>query len=64
MQRIWQFLLDTRTLAVIGLLALAALLFLGADTLKVGAMWAVVILVTLLVVYSYGLKISLRDFVS
>jgi len=37
MQRIWQFLLDTRTLAVIGLLALAALLFLGADTLKVGA---------------------------
>ncbi len=51
MQRIWQFLLDTRTLAVIGLLALAALLFLGADTLKVGAMWAVGILVTLLVVW-------------
>lgn len=51
MQRIWRFLLDTRTLAVIGLLALAALLFLGADALKVGAMWAVVILVTLLVVW-------------
>ena len=51
MQRIWQFLLDTRTLAVIGLLALAALLFLGADTLKVGAIWAVAILVTLLGVW-------------
>ncbi len=51
MQRIWQFLLDTRTLAVIGLLALAALLFLGADTLKVGAIWAVAILVALLVVW-------------
>ncbi len=51
MQRIWQFLLDARTLAVIGLLALAALLFLGADTLKVGAMWVVVIMVTLLAVW-------------
>ncbi|MEO8153486.1 MAG: type VI secretion system membrane subunit TssM [Rhizobacter sp.] len=51
MQRIWQFLLDARTLAVIGLLALAALLFLGADTLKVGSMWVVVILATLLCVW-------------
>jgi type VI secretion system protein ImpL len=51
MQRIWQFLLDARTLVVIGVLALAALLFLGADTLKLGAMWAMVILLTLLVVW-------------
>ena len=51
MQRLWQFLLDARTLAVIGLLALAALLFVGADTLKLGALWALVILFTLLVVW-------------
>ena len=40
MQRIWLFLLDPRVLAVIGLLALAGLLFLGADALRVGAVWA------------------------
>ena len=51
MQRIWSFLLDTRTLAVIGLLALATLLFVGADALKLGAIWAVAILVTLLLVW-------------
>lgn len=51
MQRLWQFLLDPRTLVVIGVLALAALLFVGADALKVGAAWAVGILVTLLVVW-------------
>jgi type VI secretion system protein ImpL len=51
MQRLWQFLLDTRTLAVIGLLALATLLFVGADALKVGAVWAVAVLVTLLAVW-------------
>ncbi|MBC7954391.1 MAG: type VI secretion system membrane subunit TssM, partial [Cytophagales bacterium] len=51
MQRIWQFLLDARTLAVIGLLALAAFLFMGADALKVGALWAVAILATLLLVW-------------
>jgi type VI secretion system protein ImpL len=51
MQRIWSFLLDTRTLVVLGVLALAALLFLSADALKVGAVWAVAILATLLVVW-------------
>lgn len=51
MQRIWSFLLDTRTLAVLGVLALAALLFLSADVLKVGALWAVVALVALLTVW-------------
>ena len=40
MQRIWLFLLDPRVLAVIGLLALAGLLFIGADALRVGALWA------------------------
>jgi type VI secretion system protein ImpL len=44
MQRIWRFLLDTRTLTVIGVAALAGLLLLGADTLKVGLIWAGVVL--------------------
>ena len=43
MQRIWRFLLDTRTLTVIGVAALAGLLLLGADTLKVGLIWAGVV---------------------
>ena len=51
MQRLWRFLLDTRTLAVIGILALAAMLFLSADALKVGTMWAVGILVLLLAIW-------------
>jgi hypothetical protein len=34
------FLLDTRTLTVIGVAALAGLLLLGADTMKVGLIWA------------------------
>ncbi len=51
MQRLWQFLLHPRTLIVIGVLALAALLLLSADALKVGALWVVAILVTLLVVW-------------
>ena len=48
MQRIWQFLLDARTLTVIGVLALAALLLIGADALRVGMVWAVTILAILL----------------
>jgi type VI protein secretion system component VasK len=39
MQSIWRFLLDTRTLTVIGVAALAGLLLLGADTMKVGLIW-------------------------
>jgi type VI secretion system protein ImpL len=34
------FLLDPRVLTAIGLLALAGLLFIGADALRVGALWA------------------------
>ncbi len=51
MQRLWTFLLDARTLVVIGLLALVAFLFLGADTLKVGLQWVVGLLLGLLVLW-------------
>lgn len=44
MQRIWRFLLDTRTLTVIGVAALAGVLLLGADTMKVGLIWSGVVL--------------------
>ncbi len=45
MQRLWSFLIDPRTLAVIGFVALAAFLFLGAQALQVAAVWASVLLV-------------------
>ncbi|MFT3856103.1 MAG: type VI secretion system membrane subunit TssM [Aquabacterium sp.] len=48
MQRIWQFFLDPRVLTVIGIAALAALLFIGADALRVGMLWAAVVLILLL----------------
>lgn len=44
MQRIWQFFLNPTVLVVIGVAALAAFLFLGADTLQVGLIWAAVVL--------------------
>lgn len=44
MQQIWQFLTDARTLVVLGFLALAAFLFLGASSLQIAAIWAGVIL--------------------
>jgi type VI secretion system protein ImpL len=44
MQRIWQFFLNPTVLVVIGVAALAALLFLGANTLQVGLIWAAVVL--------------------
>jgi type VI secretion system protein ImpL len=40
MQRIWQFLIDPRVLAAIGIAALAGLLLLGADAMRVGLVWA------------------------
>ncbi|MDC8755997.1 type VI secretion system membrane subunit TssM [Janthinobacterium fluminis] len=40
MRRIWQFLTDTRNLSVLACLALAAFLFLGAEALEIGALWA------------------------
>lgn len=50
MQRLWSFLVDARTLAVIGLAALAAFLFLGANELRIAAVWAAVLLGSGLVV--------------
>lgn len=50
MQRLWLFLLDARTLTVLGVAALAGLLFLGADALRIGAVWAAGVLVMLLLI--------------
>lgn len=52
MQRIWQFFLNPRTLAVIGIAALAGLLLLGADAMRVGLVWAVVLLAVLGLVWA------------
>jgi type VI secretion system protein ImpL len=51
MQRLWQLLLDSRTLAVIGVLALAAFLFVGADALTLGLIWAGAALVGMLLLW-------------
>jgi type VI secretion system protein ImpL len=48
MHRLWQFLTDSRVLGAIGLAALAAFLLLGADTLQVAAIWAVLAALALL----------------
>jgi len=47
MQGLWLFLLDARTLAVLGVAALAAMLWLGADALHAGLVWVVGIAVLL-----------------
>ncbi|HEX5355900.1 MAG TPA: type VI secretion system membrane subunit TssM [Aquabacterium sp.] len=52
MQRIWQFLLDPRVLAVIGLAALAGLLLVGADAMRIGLVWAVAVLALLLLAWA------------
>lgn len=52
MQRIWQFFLDPRVLAVIGLAALAGFLLVGADALRIGLVWAVVVLGLLLLAWA------------
>ncbi|MDO9238190.1 MAG: type VI secretion system membrane subunit TssM [Aquabacterium sp.] len=51
MQRIWQFFLDPRVLAVIGVAALAGLLLLGADAMRIGLVWAGVVLALLLLAW-------------
>jgi type VI secretion system protein ImpL len=58
MQRIWQFFLDPRVLAVIGLAALAGLLFVGADALRIGLVWAALVLA--LVLIAWGVVWGLR----
>jgi len=52
MQRIWQFFLDPRVLALIGLAALAGLLLVGADALRIGLVWAVAVLGLLLLAWA------------
>jgi type VI secretion system protein ImpL len=52
MARLWQFLTNRRVMAVIGIAALAALLFLGAESLEVAAIWAV--LAGLLLLAAWG----------
>jgi Uncharacterized protein conserved in bacteria len=44
MRRILNVLTHTRTLSIIGLLALAAVLFIGADTLQIDPMWPAIVL--------------------
>jgi type VI secretion system protein ImpL len=58
MARIWQFLTDSRVLVVIGVAALAAFLYLGADTLQVAAIWAVIAGLALLA--AWGLYWAVR----
>jgi type VI secretion system protein ImpL len=48
MARLWQFLTDRRVLAVIGIAVLAACLLLGADSLDVALIWAVLLGLVLL----------------
>jgi type VI secretion system protein ImpL len=48
MQRVWRFFLDPRVLAIVGIAALAALLFIGADALRIGMLWATLLLALLL----------------
>ena len=51
MQKIWTFLIDRRTLSILGFLALAGFLFLGAQQFGLAIFWVIVILVTCLVIY-------------
>ncbi|MFP5392148.1 MAG: type VI secretion system membrane subunit TssM [Gammaproteobacteria bacterium] len=58
MSRLWQFLLDYRVSGALGLAALAAIIFLGADTLQVALVWAGVALVVVLA--GIGLTVLVR----
>jgi type VI secretion system protein ImpL len=58
MQRIWQFLTNTRTLMVVGFVALACFLFLAADALQIDGIWVVVFLVAILLIW--GLVVLYR----
>ncbi len=52
MRRIWDFLIDSRTLAVLGVALVVAFIFLGASTLRIAMVWAVVLLVVILLIYA------------
>jgi type VI secretion system protein ImpL len=62
MARIWQFLTDSRVLVVIGVAALAAFLFLAADTLQAASIWAVIAGLALLAAWGvfWGVRRQLR----
>jgi type VI secretion system protein ImpL len=51
MNRFWTFLMDVRVLSVLGLAALAAFLFLGADTLQIALVYAALALALVLAVW-------------
>ena len=51
MNRFWTFVMDVRVLSVLGLAALAAFLFLGADTLQIGLVYAGLALAMVLVIW-------------
>ena len=57
MARLWQFLTDSRVLGTLGLAALAACIFLGADTLQIAAIWAVLALLGLLALWGIFLLV-------
>ena len=51
MNRFWTFLLDVRVLSVLGLAALAAFLFIGADALQIALFWAGLVLAVVLLAW-------------
>ena len=51
MQRFWSFLTNSRTLSVIGIVALAAFLFVGASTLELALVWSGVLIGVFLFVW-------------
>ena len=51
MNRFWTFLIDVRVLSVLGLAALAAFLFLGAETLQIGLVYAGLVLAAVLTIW-------------
>ena len=51
MQRIWQFLTNRRFLVLVGIAALAAFLFLGADAIEVATIWVGVALGVALAIF-------------
>jgi type VI secretion system protein ImpL len=51
MNRFWTFLMDVRVLSVLGLAALAAFLFLGAETLQIGLVYAALALAVVLTLW-------------
>jgi type VI secretion system protein VasG len=50
MRRYWTYITDTRRLTIIGLVALAALFFLGAEVLELALIWAIAATVLMLLI--------------